>query len=106
MQIWVPRGKLLLWLTWRCIAELGLDTVDLSKNTVDLSRDTVDLAATSHVGQADMSTPTLKNGTLDLSPESLQTTTALVSSSSESRTIVATVLTTVLAPMTPNLLAN
>ena len=46
MQIWVPRGKLLLWLTWRCIAELGLDTVDLSKNTVDLSRDTVDLAAT------------------------------------------------------------
>ena len=46
MQIWVPRGKFLLWLTWRCIAELGLDTVDLSKNTVDLSRDTVDLAAT------------------------------------------------------------
>ena len=46
MQIWVPRGKLLLWLTWRCIAELGLDTVDLSKNTVDLSQDTVDLAAT------------------------------------------------------------
>ena len=46
MQIWVPRGKLLLWLTWRCIAELGLDTVDLSKNTVDLSKDTVDLAAT------------------------------------------------------------
>ena len=52
MQIWVPRGKLLLWLTWRCIAELGLDTVDLSKNTVDLSRDTVDLAATPLMNKA------------------------------------------------------
>src|ERR1700716_1875048 len=46
MQIWVPRGKLLLWLTWRCIAELGLDTVDLSNNTEDLSRETAELAAT------------------------------------------------------------